>query len=959
IGTLFLSFALSFVSCSDDYDDQIDDLNNEINSLKSLLGSSTNKLVANVSVNGSVITVSYTDGSSDTLDTKGDVEEYSLKIVDGILQLVTDGSGSGSVTLPVPVVELPEYTIQLDGNQLTLLKDGVPAGQVTLPETDDSGSGPVIDLPTAADFTVEDGYLCYKGDPTGVYLLGSDATAPELKIVPEDGKYVIYQDGVAIDGFIPMVEILDGKLTVMGEELDINALLPQDASVVIYQLDDEGNVVGVSIKVGDETITLPIARALEGLIFIPDLYVDGVGTVKYNILKVDGEVKMSSTSTLKFRTNPSSADVSGFDWIFLNRAVEFGTRAEGNDELIKIIGEVEQSLSPYSSISIQTKGRFENSRADTTKNIYDVVNLKATGSSSKTLAGDVVSDDVQVLFYTYNNVEIANKQKTDTIEVANHYVFPTSEVGYRACTPQFTIDVKGDQTFDLMDYVSAVLDKNDLYTRLDYEYGGANSEWDLVELDTLGFTDYAWTFKSVSFVPDDSNDTDQAYYVELEKDGTKVTVKGNSAYEDRTPVFEANLLDENGEVMATHYIKFLLKKGTPTEPVEGYEVNLGNIDYLDLYIDSVFTVDWMEVSDKIYEGLGMSHDQFVNAYVTNAADDPSVEYVEVPKPNEYYKYTDVYIDSLGYVSLSTGDASTSTTLLEVTISPRASFGEHTWEVVLKSTISSQDIKLTVKFTLTAPTHPELERSYVDVNGDVATVNGQIKNDQFTFDAVMAESFEATPWEEFNNNVAPYADNVMCYNDNNGGTEFTSAANGESTLTGTISNTGDHNTQEITTSKIDIAERRYNVVFRSEFENKGRLETPWVYRFVNPLDVKLEECCLNTYSNGDPGKQEIYELLTVTVLKDAIYTNGTKDSVNYSKYGINGETWSINYNNSNVATGDKLYLDEADTLVWNNSGTRLLQNNTDAKLEVTVDTDYATATQSATITLLKTEDEGED
>ncbi|MCD8044803.1 MAG: hypothetical protein LUH10_17360 [Tannerellaceae bacterium] len=919
-------------------------------------------MVANVSVNGSVITVSYTDGSSDTLDTKGDVEEYSLKIVDGVLQLVTDGSGTSGVTLPV--TELPEYTINLEGNVLTLLKNGTPAGQVTLPETDDSGS--VIDLPTAADFTVEDGYLCYKGDPTGVYLLGSDATASELKIVAEDGKYVIYQDGVAIDGFIPMVEIVDGKLTVMGEELDINALLPQDASVVIYQLDDEGNVVGASIKVGDETITLPIARALEGLIFVPNLYVEGVGTVKYNTIKLDNGVELSNSQTLTFRTNPSSANISGIDWTFLNRAVEFGTRAEVEGELITIIGDVTQNTTPYSSISIETKGNIGSSQADASKNKYDVVNLKATAAGKSNIDGDVVSDDVQVLFHTYHNVEIANKQKMDNNAAIGTYVFTNLKTQYEPTSyaPDFTVSeytvVNGKRTFDLKNYVLAVLDKNDNYATPAY---GTNSQWDLVELDELGFSDYTWTFESVEYIPAGSNGTNQQDYVALE--GSVVTVLTEYSSIDRTPVFKASLYTKAGEFMTSHFIKFKLDNSVVTEPAP-HSINLDPINYLDLYSGAWFSSnnekEWWEVNEAIYEELGMSHDQFVEHYITNGtqAIDWTNENTTKAPDARYYPYNIPTLADKGEVRLNVGTSgSTSTTLLEVSVNPETCFGDHTWVVVLSSSTTNREVKIAVNFTLTAPTHPAFERSYVDVNGDVATVNGQMKNGTFTFDAVMAESFNVTSWKDFNDNVAPYATyNVMSYNDNNGGTDFTSAAIGESALTGTISNTGDHNTQEITTSKINVAERRYNVVFRSEFENKGRLETPWVYRFVNPLYVELKDFSLNTYINGDPDEQEIYKLLTVTVLKDPIYTNGAKDNSNYTKYGINGESWSINYNNSGVATDDKLYFDNIlspTEVIWNNDGTRLLQKNTDAKLEVTVDTDYATATQIATITLLPTEE----
>ncbi len=962
---LFLSFILSFVSCND-YDDDIDNLTNEINSLKSLLGSSTDKLVANVSVNGSIITISYTDGSSDILDTKGDIEEYNLEIVDGVLQLVTDGSGSKSVTLP-------EYTIQLEENQLVLLKDGVPAGQVTLPETNDSGSGSIIELPTAADFTVENGYLCYKGDPTEVYL-GSGTT--ELKIVAENGKYFIYQDGVAIDGFIPIVELVDGKLIVMGEGLDIDALLPENASVVIYQLDDEDNVVSVNIQVGDETITLPIARPLEGLIFIPDLYVDGIGTVKYNILKIDEEVKIRSISTLKFRTNPSTADISGLNWVFLNRAVEFGTRAEEaeeSDELIKITGKVEQNLSPYSSISIPTKGIFENSKADTINNIYDVVNLKAAGGSSSTLTGDVVSNDFQVLFYTYNNVEITNKQDAETSIEANHYVFPDSEENYTECDPQFTIDVKGDQTFDLVDYVSAVLDQNNLYS---YEsYGEVSSdEYDFVELDTLGFIDYTWEFKSISFIPDNSNNTDQSYYVELA--GSKVTVKGNTAYEDRTPVFEVNLLDENGEVIVTRYIKFLLKKGDSTEPITEYIIKLGNIDYKSLYDEdpTISPLDWTEVSDMIYEGLGISHNQFVEYYITNG-DSIELTYEGYTVATNYYKYTEP-LEDLGEVTLVEGTQDTGTTLLKITIDPQTGFGNHEWIAVLSSSSTSTKINLKITFTLIAPTHPSLSDSYVNADG-VATVTGQIDDSGvFSFSAVMSEVLNTSDWERFSDEGYENATHTMSFNDYtiDGDSSITASllgiAIGESNESGTISEE-DYSTQEITTNKIDVAERRYNVAFLSLFENHGLLETSWVYRFVNPLKVTLDSSNLELKTSLDPDRINVYESLTITVLNDIICENGEINDANCEKYGIDIEelSWGIEYNESEVAVVGKLDLDEEGIgtdeegnlgyfLIWNNQGNSLLIDNKDAELVVTVETDYAIAEERAVITLLATETEEE-
>jgi hypothetical protein len=181
------------------------------------------------------------------------------------------------------------------------------------------------------------------------------------------------------------------------------------------------------------------------------------------------------------------------------------------------------------------------------------------------------------------------------------------------------------------------------------------------------------------------------------------------------------------------------------------------------------------------------------------------------------------------------------------------------------------------------------------------------------------------------------------------------------------------TQVISTAQMEDVDRIYNVNFRSTYANGGYREVNWKYKFINPLTVTLSEFIMPT--TDLPTIDSLAQHVSVKVNDANVYINGIPQPVPvpmapvgtnntiYSVDAINAMTWEV------VNVGEdasKLFLGVGDpdngtapavatpgnyyTLVWNNHGDELLTDRTTETVKLTVATPYAKRTVTGNITL---------
>ncbi|WP_163173230.1 hypothetical protein [Bacteroides sp. 51] len=709
------------------------------------------------------------------------------------------------------------------------------------------------------------------------------------------------------------------------------------------------------------------SACLSSLQFVPAWIDNGVATQGfYYIHKLNtATVVYNSEPDMTFRYNPTSANLNGIDWSFVNRTATI-TRATGDKgDLLSIVGapKVEDNALVFRVKGDATKRQ---ETISTGGNKEDIAYLNATAPVDPNKADgdkmDILSDYIKIRFealnaYIGDTVQLVKDNPKQPYAVYDYYTSLTALKSTPSSVFNHAIAFDGG-TYDLHDYVFATAQ-------------GISTSREM--MGKLGFKGYTYKFASIAYTPG-WDTTDQAAFVTLDQTTGKFTINMGTASIDRTPIFQADLIAPSGDIIATHYIKFKITNKI-VNPIPEVVIDAQDIPYMDLYAAQPayrarLSMDWLTMNKEVYQKLGLSHDQFTAIYGFSAwltTDDGHAWNAFDPTTNK---------GDFGWLNMSSNAPNVDTYAFGAVIDARTQFGPHEWLMTFTASDPAlyPSVVIRYKFNLVAPAHPEFEPNYVSPAqaGGTATTKGKLINGVYEMQTTLAESFKVPSMNNFKSKVvdviAAHA-NVVWNKERhyfayvNGyptASEFTARA--IETPTAVASNgaidvpvdyVNDFISQDIrlTTPLTDDA-WTYDVKLRSEYVNNCVVETPWKVLFENPLNVTMKPIILAT--EEEPSKEQLAKLLnvylgTIQVYKDGV-AQGTYPSI-YQVPAINAMGWDIERTSFTNAT--TLYLENTTDIVWDNQGTSLNNDVTTEKVKLVVSTPYAIKTGYFPITLKKT------
>lgn len=141
---------------------------------------------------------------------------------------------------------------------------------------------------------------------------------------------------------------------------------------------------------------------------------------------------------------------------------------------------------------------------------------------------------------------------------------------------------------------------------------------DITFLEDLGFTGIHYTFElPTDYLADDRQETNQQDFVTLSENGIlKVDSKWGTAAIDRTPVVRVNAYIGD-KLLAAAFIKFQITAGEPKAPIEETAETL-YYNYNEIPATGMttprFLLDWNDLNDILYTRTGLTAETFWNYY---------------------------------------------------------------------------------------------------------------------------------------------------------------------------------------------------------------------------------------------------------------------------------------------------------------------------------------------------------
>ena len=535
--------------------------------------------------------------------------------------------------------------------------------------------------------------------------------------------------------------------------------------------------------------------------------------------------------------------------------------------------------------------------------------------------GDVIYSDEA--FAQQKNIRYYDLINKKTYNKAENYieVFGRSELGATASQNRFDIQLAYNESLNIYDY-------------LDTYYYGDHSEGLLTDINVtpsykvtlveeyLG-TDGATNQQSfVTFVPETG-------IVEVNKD---FVAAGRPAI-GRTPAFKVDvqLLNVEGElvtVLSRYIIIKIVDKVVEPEVKEPVEVTInGDFLYTDL-LDGTYpedpkngrmTLSWETVNTKIYDALGMTHDEFRRNYSL-----AEIKYLDA-EGNVAAMPDGVYFNDQ-WLSNQTTTANPVEIILSNMIPENI---EGTVVAVVKG--NGADVNVYFNFSVAHEhvwpafnpdytlTISEEERTELEL-GDmtVIQVKGKLGNNEtkWVLQSEMKEHFEN------------YLDGYK--NAGNHGDLFFYFPIDVTEDYATITE-GNWNNQEISLDQPLEGDHMDVLVAMGTYLANGNLCTKnYVVRFVNPFVATLTDVTLKTFV----AKHDAKSLLANLTIKDrdgyVIYGQAGKTIDPSQTYKFTAEDFNIEFFcEPDASFGDKLnlYPENDWTLDWYNGGTDLQQDKT--------------------------------
>ena len=579
MGGLLFSFTGGFVSCSEDYDGDIKDLQTQIDAQKASLAQIEALLQSGVVIN----------------DVKSDAEGVKLILSNGKEYILTHGQdgvdGKDGKDAAVWTIETDGYWY-LNGEKTEYKAIGID-GKDGVNGTDG------VDGKDGADG--KDGVDGKDGE-NGYYYVPNTET----------GMFDIYQVKEGVGTFVKATEI-SWRAQCMSAVFTGNKLILS-------------GIKGAE----NETVTLYVGTGLGSVAFIPEVYSqdfflptpkteymhinsyakwgDKVAGQQY--LKAKTDIEYSNLVTLSYRLNPSDAFVENTNFGFISRSIT--TRAagdkSGNSARIGQVGDATIANGEVNLVTRYNRAGQGNIVALQTWVGQDVVTSDyiyvGSSKSINVYIGKTQQPRLaQYVQRTTANGNIYDDNATTQADAFVKQILPLKD----GSNENHNLELKMDETHNLNNYV-------DLYRE------GTSSK-----LSSLGFdsSNFSYKFTMVNYIGEDGK-TNQADFASLDAEGN-ITNDDRTSAETRTPVVrvDAYITDYNGAecLVASAYIKIKwVKDGpTPETPDAAYPTeHLGSesVDYLKLgSTPTTYTVmSWQDVNTKLYDKAGLNSTNFWNYY---------------------------------------------------------------------------------------------------------------------------------------------------------------------------------------------------------------------------------------------------------------------------------------------------------------------------------------------------------
>jgi len=614
IGGLLFSFTGGFVSCSEDYDDDIKNLQAQIDAQRASLAEIETLLKSGVVIK----------------DVKPDTNGIKLTLSNGNEYVLTHGEdGKDGKDAAV-------WTIGTDGywylnNEKTEYKaigiDGVD-GKDGKDGVDGKDGKDGVDGKDGKDGA--DG----KDGKDGINgTNGKDGADGKDGVDGKDGENGYYYVPNTETGMFDIYQVKNGVGTlVKATEISWRA---QCLSAVFT-----GNkLILTGIKGAEnESVTLYVGTGLGSVAFIPEVYsedfflptpkteylhIKSYGkwndiVANTNYLKAHNDIEYSNLVTLSYRLNPSDAFVENTNFGFISRTVE--TRAAGDNTGSSALLNLVESNIANGEANLVTR--------------FNRVSGKGNIVALQTWVGQdfVTSDYIYVKGSTPINAYIGKTQQTTKFA---KYVQRTTANGNIYNVNDVTVDgVTKEKATTLAKTLLPIEDangnENHSLELLMSETHNLNNYVDLFRENTsdrltaLGFDGekFSYKFTLVEYIGKD-NQTDQSVFATLDKEGNIAIAAGTSA-ETRTPVVrvDAYITDYNDaeRLVASAYIKIKwvkeIKKDTPDNPYPTIDLGSSNHVYQTLgsTAKQIYEMPWMKVNTDLYNIAGLNATNFWNYY---------------------------------------------------------------------------------------------------------------------------------------------------------------------------------------------------------------------------------------------------------------------------------------------------------------------------------------------------------
>lgn len=572
------------------------------------------------------LTITPSTGSAIVYDAKNYVT-YDIALVNNVLTV--NGVNKGTVAIPA-------LTFGADNKLMsgTTVVADLSSWVRTLTLSSDNylminGVKSTILIPAATaqsvdvkGITISGNVLTITKNDNSTSTITLPQTALTLTAVSSNnGELTLNLNGVDTKVTIKNTYGIDGGfLTVNGVKTTVAIPAENKTSVVYSKVGDVIQTITITDATGATTTVKvnPSTELLAGLLFVPEWIDGGVNAVEVGyIMDIPTAPAVAvkalfTQQSVNFRFNPTAADVSKTTWSYVNNAARLTvsgannapgdattlfaapTYTSNNDGsgkfTLKVGSWVEPAAGKTHLFALQADGKDFYSGA-TTHVVSDYVKVVTTPYTAairnkvkSTVAAGVVTP---VANYSTTVPAVAN------INVYDHTIVKGTEVDLNTLVLATASNLVNEKTFEASNF------------------------------GTLG-VDYKFEYSLPVYTGTDGI-TNQNSSIFVTLTGNVLKANAAPAPGDRTPLVLVKLKSAAGNLLAQVYIKFKIVE-TPIVPggIVPLTVPAATFNYTQLFVDAVagvspgdykqITVSWDEVNTKIYNVLGLTHNQFQVKY---------------------------------------------------------------------------------------------------------------------------------------------------------------------------------------------------------------------------------------------------------------------------------------------------------------------------------------------------------